>query len=55
MAETIRDGESAKMLYELQAWVVMPNHVHLLILPRLPDNPRLHCNAPGTMISRLIW
>ena len=34
MAETIRDGESAKMLYELQSWVVMPNHVHLLILPR---------------------
>ena len=34
IVETIRDGESARMLYELHPWVVMPNHVHLLILPR---------------------
>jgi hypothetical protein len=35
VAETIRTGESRKQFYELQAWVVMPNHVHLLILPRV--------------------
>lgn len=35
VAETIRAGESRKF-YELSAWVVMPNHVHLLILPSKP-------------------
>jgi len=33
--ETIQIGES-RSCYELDAWVVMPNHVHLLILPRVP-------------------
>jgi putative transposase len=33
VAEAIRAGESRK-LYELSAWVVMPNHVHMLILPQ---------------------
>jgi REP element-mobilizing transposase RayT len=33
--EVIRAGAS-RNLYELQAWVVMPNHVHLLILPHVP-------------------
>jgi REP element-mobilizing transposase RayT len=31
----IRDGESQKRFYELHAWVVMPNHVHLRILPHV--------------------
>ena len=35
MVEAIRIGENRKQLYELQAWVVMPNHVHMLILPRV--------------------
>ena len=35
VVETIRDGERQMRLYELQAWVVMPNHVHLLILPEV--------------------
>ena len=34
MVEAIRAGESRKF-YELSAWVVMPNHVHLLILPQV--------------------
>ena len=33
VAEAIRAGESRKF-YELSAWVVMPNHVHMLILPQ---------------------
>ena len=33
--QAIREGES-RDLYELHAWVVMPNHIHLLILPRVP-------------------
>ncbi len=35
VVEAIRTGESRK-LYELHAWVVMPNHVHMLILPHVP-------------------
>jgi type I restriction enzyme R subunit/putative DNA methylase len=34
VAEAIRAGESRK-LYELSAWVVMPNHAHLLVLPQV--------------------
>ncbi len=33
--KAIYDGEHEREYYELQAWVVMPNHVHLLILPRV--------------------
>ena len=32
VVEAIRTGEARKY-YELSAWVVMPNHVHLLMLP----------------------
>ena len=35
VVEAIRTGESPKQFYELQAWAVMPNHVHLLVLPRV--------------------
>ncbi|MGB8648679.1 MAG: transposase, partial [Anaerolineae bacterium] len=33
--ETIVAGEQERQFYELCAWVVMPNHVHLLILPKV--------------------
>ena len=35
VVESIQIGES-RSCYELDAWVVMPNHVHLSILPRMP-------------------
>jgi len=35
VVESIQIGES-RSCYELDAWVVMPNHVHLSILPRVP-------------------
>ena len=35
VADTIRDGERKQRFYESQAWVIMPNHVHLLILPQV--------------------
>jgi REP element-mobilizing transposase RayT len=35
VVDAIHTGEREKELYEPQAWVVMPNHVHLLILPRV--------------------
>jgi putative transposase len=36
VAESIRSGANRRRWYELDAWVVMPNHVHLLILPQVP-------------------
>ncbi|MFN7936091.1 MAG: transposase [Bryobacteraceae bacterium] len=36
VAETIRYGAEVLELYELRAWVVMVNHVHLLIRPIVP-------------------
>ena len=35
VVEAIASGASLKQFYELQAWVVMPNHVHMLILPHV--------------------
>src|SRR5579871_244501 len=34
VAETLYIGDNERQFYELSAWVVMPNHVHLLILPK---------------------
>ena len=36
VAETILAGESERAFYELMAWAVMPNHVHVLVLPKVP-------------------
>ena len=35
VVEAIQHAELQKGFYELQAWVLMPNHVHLLILPQV--------------------
>ena len=36
VTDAIPIGECQRHFYELYAWVVMPNHVHLLILPQVP-------------------
>jgi putative transposase len=36
IAETIQAGEGERHFYELAGSVLMPNHVHLLILPKVP-------------------
>jgi REP element-mobilizing transposase RayT len=36
VAQAILIGDGERHFYQLFAWVVMPNHVHLLILPRVP-------------------
>lgn len=36
VAEVLLIGEQEKHLYELNAWAIMPNHVHVLILPSVP-------------------
>lgn len=47
VAEMIWAGAS-RNLYELSAWVVMPNHVHLLILPQQPLARITHWIKGGT-------
>jgi REP element-mobilizing transposase RayT len=34
VADALRYGESARQFYQLRAWVIMPNHVHVLLLPK---------------------
>jgi REP element-mobilizing transposase RayT len=36
VSRTILAGDCERRYYDLCAWVVMPNHVHLLLLPRVP-------------------
>jgi len=36
VAETVREAAAEKRICELHAFVVMPNHVHLLITPKIP-------------------
>jgi putative transposase len=36
VANAIAIGQRERNFYELSAWVVMPNHMHLLILPKVP-------------------
>ena len=36
VAQTILMGDIERHFYQRYAWVVMPNHVHLLILPQVP-------------------
>jgi hypothetical protein len=36
VAEAILIGEFDRRFYQLSAWVVMPNHVHLLMFPMVP-------------------
>ena len=35
IVQALRYGESKLRLYELHAWVVMANHVHVLLRPRV--------------------
>ena len=36
VAETLVYGERSRGFYELRAWVIMPNHVHVVLRPRVP-------------------
>jgi len=36
VASAVQDGDRRFHRYHLHAFVVMPNHVHLLILPKIP-------------------
>jgi len=34
VADTLRAGENERHFYTLHAWVIMPNHVHMLMTPK---------------------
>jgi hypothetical protein len=34
VADALMYGENGRHFYQLQAWVIMPNHVHALLLPK---------------------
>jgi REP element-mobilizing transposase RayT len=36
VSRAVLAGDSQKRYYDLHAWAIMPNHMHLLILPRVP-------------------
>jgi len=38
---TIQMGEHERHFDELAAWAIMPNHVHLLVLPKVPVRVRM--------------
>jgi len=48
VADAILIGESERHFYHLGAWVVMPNHVHLLILPLVPIPVLMRCLKGST-------
>jgi len=48
--ETLVAGENERGFYELSAWVIMPNHVHLLILPKIAVLRRM-IDASGRSIA----
>jgi putative transposase len=51
VVETIKLGDVARGLYELVAFVVMPNHVHLLINPKVPA-PKITQYVKGVSAKR---
>ena len=36
VADALVAGETERRFYKLHAWVIMPNHVHLLLTPSVP-------------------
>lgn len=51
VAETVRQGDRIRAVYDLVAFVVMPNHVHLLINPRAPA-PKITQFVKGVSAKR---
>ena len=56
VAETLQAGDVERHFYELGAWVVMPNHVHVLMLPRtgLPIITRWLKGSTARQANRLL-
>jgi REP element-mobilizing transposase RayT len=36
VAETLLHGDQVRRMYDLRSWVIMPNHIHLVLRPKVP-------------------
>ena len=56
VVDALRYGESVRQAYELIAWVMMPNHVHLVIRPRthLAEIMRWLKASTGNRANRIV-
>jgi putative DNA methylase len=55
LSEAIRAGQTERQFYELEAWVVMPNHVHLLVRPSVAVFPLRAQVAHQSAITYTCW
>jgi len=56
LANALRYGETVRQSYWLYAWVIMPNHVHVILRPRieLPSLTRWLKSRTGRMANRIL-
>jgi REP element-mobilizing transposase RayT len=56
VANALRYGETVRQLYTLHAWVIMPNHIHLILEPRraLPDILRWLKGRTSRVANRIL-
>ncbi|MBM3749295.1 MAG: transposase [Acidobacteria bacterium] len=56
VSQALRYGETARQLYGLVAWVIMPNHVHVILEPRiaLPDILRWLKGRTSRVANRIL-
>jgi REP element-mobilizing transposase RayT len=56
LAAALQYGERVRQLYHLHAWVIMPNHVHVVLEPRvaMPSIMRWLKGRTGRMANRIL-
>jgi REP element-mobilizing transposase RayT len=56
VANALRYGERVRQFYTLQAWVIVPNHVHVILEPRiaLPDIMRWLKGRTSRVANRIL-
>ncbi|MEK7404236.1 MAG: transposase [Acidobacteriota bacterium] len=56
MANAVRYGETVRQFCTLHAWVIMPNHMHLILEPRmaLPDIMRWLKGRTSRVANRIL-
>jgi REP element-mobilizing transposase RayT len=56
LTNALQYGETARQLYRLRAWVIMPNHVRMVLEPRvaMPSIMRWLKGRTGRMANRIL-
>jgi REP element-mobilizing transposase RayT len=56
LAAALKYGEADRQFYKLHAWVIMPNHVHVVLEPRvaMPGIMRWLKGRTGRMANRIL-